>query len=165
MSRKLKKDAKALKDKTFTGSYKGFDKTAYEQTSKALDVVIDWYNSQDLFVDYNHGDPYGPDLVEWIGFRPSRYIEVAQRSAWRTGDWPTRFDPINIEARKQDLFKLSLPCDYWIVSGDYTKALVIKHDTVVQYLNSLQVISNRLVLNGEEFITVPLSECDQVDLT
>lgn len=167
MSKKLKRDVKKMlstRTSRMTGAGKRFSREEYEETKRAVDVIIDWHEQHDCFVDANHEDPKGPDLIEWIGFRPVKYLEVAQRSAWKEGPWNQKWDPVNIEERKVHLFRLSLPCDYWVVSKDLKQALIIPYDTVLKYINNLEEVSNRAVRAGEKFIRIPLSECDQVCL-
>jgi hypothetical protein len=169
MSRKLKRDQKT-QEKTreagrVSGKYKTFSKETYDRTAPAVDSLIQWYDKQDLYLEHNINDPYGPDAIEWFGFRPVRYLEVAQRSAWKEGKWPSKWDPLNIEERKVHLFKLSLPCDYWVVSSDYKNALKISHETVVKYINNLEEVSNATFREGEKFLRIPLEECELIDLT
>lgn len=164
MSKKMQRDKRKLEGKQVSGRHKKFSQETYNRTAAAVDAIIDWYREQELYLEHNTLDPYGPDAVEWIGFRPVRYLEVAQRSAWKSGEWPAKWDPINIEERKLALFKLSLPCDYWVVSGDYKHALKISHEVVEKYISNLEEVSNAIFRSGEKFIRVPLSEFEHVDL-
>jgi hypothetical protein len=166
MSRKLKKDQKT-QEKTrnegrVTGKYKQFSQSTYLKTAPAVGALIQYYQEQDLYLEHNTGDQFGPDAIEWLGFRPVRYLEVAQRSAWKEGEWPSRWDPLNIEERKIHLFKLSLPCDYWVVSGDQKNALKIPHHIVVKYINNLEEVPNAAIKSGEKMLRIPLNECELV---
>lgn len=164
MQRDRKKQEES-RGKRVSGKYKQFNQDTYNLTAPAVDALIKWHTGWDIYVEHNHKDPYGPDAIEWYGFRPVRYLEVAQRSAWKEGDWSSRWDPVNIEERKIHLFQLSLPCDYWVVSGDYKNALKISHEVVEKYLSNTEEISNASIREGEKFVRIPLSECEQVDLT
>jgi hypothetical protein len=123
-----------------------------------VDTIISYMEDQGLVAREND-DRYGPDIVRWTGFKPTSYIEVAQRSAWREGEWPDKWDPVNIEERKIHLFKLGLPCEYWVVSKDLKNALIIPDHVVVSCMDTLEEVSNRAVRSGEKFIRIPLEQC------
>lgn len=164
---KLSKDVKSMsgtKGNRTSGKHKRFSKEEFNQTKAAVDQVIIYHDKIDTFVDYNHDDRYGPDLIEWYGFKPIKYIEVAQRSAWKQGPWSTKWDPVNIEERKAHLFRLSYPCDYWVISKDFKQALVVRHKTVLKYIDQPTEVSNRVIREGEKFIRIPLNECEEIDL-
>ncbi len=167
MSKKLQRDVrkqKATKGARTSGAHKRFSREEFEETKRAVDVIIQYFEGQETHVDINHADRFGPDLIEWEGFRPVRYIEVAQRSAWKSGDWNPKWDPVNIEERKLHLFSLSLPCDYWVISKDFRNALIVRHEIVVRHSGKLEEVQNRAVRSGELFIRIPLDECEEIRL-
>jgi hypothetical protein len=166
--RQLASDSKALaasrsngqsgKRKQFSqAQYDRHDAVAVAAVLRHLDAVEgpEWGRVND--------DVYGPDVVVWRGFRPVRYIEVEQRSAWSGGPFPPAWTPVNIPERKLHLFNLGLRCDIWIISMDLKFALIIP-DTVISEFGVLEEFNNSEIRVGEKFMRVPLSECIQLSL-
>lgn len=165
--RKLKADRKRIKDargSLTSGSYKSFSSSLYRQYDKqAAIAVLEYLESIDVWASPNE-DTYGPDLVVWEGFRPMRYVELAIRSAWTSGDWPPHWDPVRIEERKLKNFQLALPCEYWVICGDSSSALVVPSGVIERFKHTLHEVSNAQVSEGERFIQIPLEECIQKSL-
>jgi hypothetical protein len=166
--RQLSKDTKALaasRSDGQSGKRKQFSQAQFDRhDAAAVNAVLrhleasegpEWGKPND--------DRFGPDIVVWRGFRPVRYIEVEQRSAWHGGDFPVGWTPVNIPERKLHLFKLGLSCEIWIISMDLKSALIIP-DIVIGEFGKLEEFSNSQIQSGEKFMRVPLSECIQLSL-
>jgi hypothetical protein len=165
MSKKLAKDRKKIHDskgKTTTGVKKKYSVKAHFETVEAVDRVLKYLESQGIDARPNLDDRFGPDIVVWKGLKPVKYIEVEQRSSWKTGPkfpWET----VNVLERKLHLFDLSLPTEIWVISVDHSTALVIGHKAVAEH-GELKEISNRFVPQGEKFVVVPRDKCKHIDI-
>ena len=168
MSKQLARDRKTIaasRGKRTTGEQKRFDPASYAtHNASGVQAVLSYLDTIDLYATEND-DRYGPDIVVWRGLRPAFYIEVAQRTHWKSGDWPEKWNPIHIEERKLHLFRsLSLPCEYWIVRLDGKVALIVTDDAI-SACDEVVEIPNRLVRSGERFLCIDLVHCIEKDLT
>lgn len=168
MSKALKRDQKKLKDARTAaplGERKAFSRDAYQtHNDSAVTAVLEYLDDQDLWAQEND-DKYGPDIVVWTGFRPTSYIEVEQRTAWKTGPWPEHWAEIHIPERKGHMyFSLALPCEHWILSADSSNALIVPDYIIREHKDSLREFRNAKVKEGELFYHIPLESCIQKEL-
>jgi hypothetical protein len=119
--------------------------------------------SPELYAQGND-DRYGPDLVVWRGFKPAYYIEVEQRTGWKSGPWPESWAEVHIPERKGKFISLSLPCEIWVLSADAKAALIIPEGVIRQH-GQLKEFSNAKIESGELFYFIPVSECIQLELS
>jgi len=102
-------------------------------------------------------DKYGSDLVS---YRKVRH-EVEIKRVW-TGDWPSRWDTIQVPERKSHLSKSKVPVVIWVLRSDLTQAWVIRGDQLkTEYLEE---VPNTKVAAGEYFYRIPVDDCRLVDL-
>lgn len=146
-----------------SGKHKRFSQEAYDRHDAAAVSAVQRHLDEEGEWARPNEDKYGPDLVIWQGFRPVRYVEVEQRSAWLAGEWPSKWDRVNIPERKLKNWQHGLPCDHWIISMDLKSALVIS-DYVFRTCGALEEFSNSVHASGELFLRVPLDVCEQYSI-
>lgn len=164
MSKRLKQDQQRLarsRKKGITGEYKQFDQAAFtKHNGPAIASVVEHLDSQGIWAKPND-DGYGPDLVVWTGFRPTKYIEVEQRAGWDGRPFP--WEDIHIPERKGKLMRLGLPCDIWVLDASLKFCVILPYGVIKEH-GTLKEFRNSRIANGELFFHVPIGECLQEEL-
>lgn len=142
------------------GVYKKFSEQLYkDHNDVAINKVLSVLLNDELYAVRND-DLYGPDIVVFSGFRPGYYLEVEHRNGWKTGPFP--WPLVNIPERKGKFLKAGLPLEFWVLSHDITRAIIVK-DTCLT-ADKLYEVPNKQVSSGEYFYRIPLEECDEIEI-
>lgn len=159
MSKALKRDAKKVAASRgyagVAGRFKRYSPDDYNlHNAPAISAVLQCLDEEGVFAQEND-DLYGPDIVVYRGFRPVSYIEVEMRKGWKSGEFPTAWNPIHIPERKLHFMKLGLPIEYWVLGESLDIAAVIP-DYVIGEYGVLAEFRNAIVASGEMFLNIDL---------
>lgn len=138
------------------GVHKNFSVELYKQNDAAgVNRVIAYLLEAGTFALRND-DTYGVDIVVCVGFKPTYYVEVEIKQAWKSGPgFP--FPTVNLPQRKKKFADLPKPVEFWILSKDMEWAIILPDFAIRN--DRLEEVKNRLVPNGEMFYKIPVEEC------
>lgn len=86
----------------------------------------------------------------------SEFHEVEVKKGW-SGEWPASWATVHIPERKKRLLDGRSRGYFWVLSSDFTQAVVI--DSRILKDNLLEEVSNCKVSAGEKFFCVPVKKC------
>lgn len=144
------------------GRHKKFDKDLYKTyDGPAVVAVLAHLEGQGTWAQQG-SDKYGVDIVVFSGLRPVAYIEVEVAATWTHGPWP--YSDVHVLGRKGKwmLGQLGLPVSLWRLRKDLGRAVIVQ-DTVLSG-DTLQVVPNRYMPEGEEMYCISLELIEEVTL-
>ena len=122
----------------------------YDEPGRAF--IKNIYKDLGITAIENH-DKYGVDLILLRDNIKVGYAEVEVCVAWNTPIYP--FKSYHVPLRKARFFNLDMPTEFWAVSNNFTRALHIDGNVI---LESPQIIvPNKYVLSNERFFDVDLN--------
>ena len=142
-----------------SGIKKRFDAELHrENDGPAVRAVLQYLHLQGIWAAQND-DKYGPDIVVYSGYTPSRYVEVEVKRGW--GDTSFPFDSVHLPERKGKYLRKRLGIEYWILNSSLTRAVIIPDYALDSSL--LEEVRNKLVSSGEQFYCIPLDQCNELE--
>lgn len=145
---------------------KPFDQEAYDKYDKpAKYIVRKWLDSQGFYTFINPIEDYGADIfvirvVNGITM-PIEAHEVEVKEEW-TGGWPKAWTTLHILRRKKRLLEMYNFIFFWIISGDYKRAVMVDGKHVRSLI--LELVKNKMFPKGEYMYCVPIDLCSHVNL-
>jgi hypothetical protein len=144
------------------GQYKKFSQELFDSNdSRARSAVLSHFNALGLYCAEN-ADRYGPDLLLYSGFKPSSFIEVEIKHTWKAGQDKFPWSTVQLPERKGKFRSLGLPVLFFILRQDAQVAVVFSDNSVRD--ESLLVVPNKRVADGEKFFGIPIEEVTLVQL-
>lgn len=145
------------------GAYKKFSEELYKKYDEvACQRILDYVISTTGIYAMRNPDKYGPDIIQYNGFKPSSYIEVEMKLVWKSHQDTFPWDEINVPERKLKFLKVGLPISFWLLREDMNMAIVVP-DYLLEAAPLIEV-PNKFKPQGELFAKISVSQCQVIDM-